>query len=280
MDNNHDSQPIPDAVPDSPTIYVEVAREGEAEMRRPSASLFWSALAAGQLISFSLLAKAALGAEVAQFSMAHMIDSLGYTVGFVLVILSRLQLFTENTISPVLPTIAVPSGSNCRNLGRIWAISIFANLIGTAIMAFMFARTAMISPPVLHNMLEIGREVAELGFGESLIKGIPAGLLIASLVWMRPSAGEAFMALILLVTYVIALAGFTHSIVGSCEIFVLAWSGEGNVFQLLWSSTVPTLLGNVIGGTGLFALISWAQVRGEVQDHHVQQHVGGDGSSD
>ncbi len=266
MNTTPDQEVEQESSPDSPTIYVQVAREGEAEMQRPSTSLFWSAFAAGLLISFSLLVKAVLGAESEHLSITHMIDSLGYTVGFVLVILSRLQLFTENTISPVLPTIAKPCLENARNLGRIWTISFVANLIGTFVMAYMFSRTAVVDQHTLQAMLDLGHEVAEQGFAESLLKGIPAGLLIASLVWMRPSAGESFLALILLVTYVIALAGFTHVIVGSCEVFVLFWAGEGDLLHLLASSTLPTLLGNLIGGTGLFALISWAQVRVEVQE--------------
>ena len=89
----------------SPEIYVEVAREGIEEMGRPSASLFWSAIAAGFLISFSLLLKEVLHYETGDIPAGHAIESLGYTIGFILVIYCRLQLFAENTITPVLPTL-------------------------------------------------------------------------------------------------------------------------------------------------------------------------------
>lgn len=252
--------------PNSTEIYAHVASEGVAEMRRPSVSLFWSALAAGLLISFSLVGKAALQAGLHGIPGAHVLESLGYTLGFVLVILSRLQLFTENTISPVLPTIAVPSVRNLRSLGRIWCISFGANLLGTCIMALLFARLPLVTPEVLEAIRAISVTATEPSFGQLLVRGIPSGLLIATLVWMRPSAGGAFLGLIIIVTYFIALAEFSHVVVGSCEVFFLAWSGHSAILPMLYGNILPTLIGNMIGGTGLFALISWAQIRAEVEE--------------
>jgi formate/nitrite transporter FocA (FNT family) len=249
----------------SPEIYVEVAREGIEEMARPSMSLFWSAIAAGFLISFSLISKAALHVETDGLPAGHAIESIGYTIGFILVIYCRLQLFTENTITPVLPTIATPSARNLSNLSRVWGISLSANFIGTAIMALLFATTPIVTPETLEAMLYISEKVAEMSFMESLIKGMPSGLLIAALVWMRPSSGESFLGLVFLVTYVIALGDFTHVVVGSCEIFLLAWSGQGGLAEMALTNIFPTLLGNVIGGTVLFALIAWAQIRRELR---------------
>lgn len=252
--------------PTSPEIYIEIAREGIEEMGRPSASLFWSAVAAGLLVSFSLVAKAALYAEFSGTPFGHAIDSLGYTIGFILVIFCRLQLFTENTITPVLPAIAVPSGQNWGNLGRVWGISLAANFIGTAAMALLFVASPVVPPDVYDAMVSISEKVADLSFKESLIKGMPSGLLIAALVWMRPSAGNNFLWLVFLMTYIIALGDFTHVVVGSCEIFLLAWNGERALAPMLLNNVLPTLIGNVIGGTALFALLAWAQVKDELKE--------------
>lgn len=249
----------------SPEIYIEVAREGIEEMQRPSISLFWSAIAAGFLISFSLIAKAALHVETYDLPAGYAIESMGYTIGFILVIYCRLQLFTENTITPVLPTIAAPSARNLGNLGRVWGISLSANFIGTAIMAALFAFTPVVTPETLEAMIYISEKVAAMGFMESLVKGLPSGLLIAALVWMRPSSGESFLGLVFLITYVIAIGDFTHVVVGSCEIFLLAWSGQGALAEMALTNILPTLLGNVIGGTVLFALIAWVQIRRELR---------------
>lgn len=252
--------------PTSPEIYIEIAREGIEEMGRPTASLFWSAVAAGLLVSFSLVAKAVLHADVGDMAMGHAIESFGYTIGFILVIFCRLQLFTENTITPVLPAIAVPSAQNFMNLGRVWTISLTANFIGTAAMAWLFWATPVVTPATLDAMMAISEKVAGLSFMESMLKGMPSGLLIAALVWMRPSAGNNFLWLVFLMTYVIAVGDFTHVVVGSCEIFLLAWSGQYALGPMLAGNIFPTLLGNVIGGTALFALLAWGQVRDELKD--------------
>ena len=258
-----DVEHLPDA-PTSPEIYMEISKEGIEEMGRPSVSLFWSAIAAGLLVSFSLIVKAALYAETSDLPYGHAIDSLGYTIGFLLVIFSRLQLFTENTITPVLPTIAHPTPKNLGNTGRVWGISLIGNFIGTATMAALFAFTPIVSEPTFDAMLSISGKVADMGFTESLVKGMPSGLLIAALVWMRPSSGNSFLGLVFLIIYVIALGDFTHVIVGSCEIFLLAWEGERSILPMLLGNVLPTQIGNVIGGTALFALIAWAQVRYEL----------------
>lgn len=259
------SEAEPSEQPTSPEIYIEIAREGIEEMSRPLGSLFWSAVAAGLLVSFSLVAKAVLHADVSDMPFGHAIESFGYTIGFILVIFCRLQLFTENTITPVLPTIAIPSTENVTNLVRVWTVSLAANFIGTAAMALLFVATPIVTPETLDAMIAISEKVAKLTFAESLVKGLPSGLLIAALVWMRPSAGNNFLWLVFLMTYVIAVGDFTHVVVGSCEIFLLAWRGEplGPMFV---GNIVPTLLGNVIGGTALFALLAWVQVKDEMKE--------------
>ena len=253
----------PDA-PTSPEIYVEISEEGIEEMGRPTVSLFWSSIAAGLLVSFSLIVKASLYAETSGLTFGHAIDSLGYTMGFILVIFCRLQLFTENTITPVLPTIADPSPKNLWNTGRVWGISLIGNFVGTATMAALFAATPLVPQSTFEAMITISDKVAELSFVESLVKGLPSGLLIAALVWMRPSSGNGFLGIVFLVTYVIALGDFTHVIVGSCEIFLLAIEGERSIAPMLLNNVLPTLIGNIIGGTALFALLAWAQVREEL----------------
>lgn len=250
----------------SPQIYALVAREGREEMARPALSLLWSGIAAGLLISFSLVFKAILRVEFTDFRAHHAIESMGYTVGFIMVIFARLQLFTENTISPVLPTVAVPSKTNMRNTVRIWVISLGANLLGTATMAFMLTRTPMVSSDVVTAIAQISLEVYEFGPLETFTRAIPAGLLIAALVWARPNTMGSEFALIFIITYLIAIGDFAHVVVGSAELLSLVSLGQASIMRVLTSNLLPAFLGNVVGGTGLFALIAWAQIRQEVQE--------------
>jgi formate/nitrite transporter FocA (FNT family) len=87
--------------PRTPVIYEIVRKLGDEEMDRPAISLWWSGLAAGLSISFSLLSQTVLDAHLPQASWSPLVSSLGYSVGFVIVVLSRQQLFTESTVTQI-----------------------------------------------------------------------------------------------------------------------------------------------------------------------------------
>jgi len=103
--------------PRAPVVYEIIRLEGERELRRPAASLWWSGVAAGISIGFSFLSEAALGAELPSTPWTHIIASAGYTAGFIIVILGRQQLFTENVLTAVLPVLLmcmpIPQGGVC-----------------------------------------------------------------------------------------------------------------------------------------------------------------------
>jgi hypothetical protein len=108
--------------PRTPVIYEIVRRLGEEEMARPVVSLWWSGVAAGLSISFSLLAKAILLTHLPDAPWRPLVTSFGYCVGFVMVVLSRQQLFTETTITVVLPVMAQFTRRNIAPAGRMWGI--------------------------------------------------------------------------------------------------------------------------------------------------------------
>src|SRR6476620_2189198 len=108
------------ATPRTPVIYEVVRRLGEEEMLRPATSLWWSGLAAGLSISFSLLAQAILETHLPDVAWRSLVSSFGYSVGFIMVVLSRQQFFTENTLTVVLPVMAEPTLRNLALIARIW----------------------------------------------------------------------------------------------------------------------------------------------------------------
>jgi formate/nitrite transporter FocA (FNT family) len=60
--------------------------EGESELCRPVSALAWSGLAAGLSMGFSLVAQGLLQANLPQQSWSSIIVSLGYSIGFVIVV--------------------------------------------------------------------------------------------------------------------------------------------------------------------------------------------------
>jgi formate/nitrite transporter FocA (FNT family) len=99
---------------------------------------------------------------------------------------------------------------------------------------------------------------------EAMMKGIPAGFFIAALVWMLPSAKGSEVIVIMLFTWLIAAGEFTHVIAGSNEIFTLVVNGELGIVTAFVSHIFPVLVGNVLGGTLLFAVLAYGQIRNEM----------------
>ncbi|MEM1086602.1 MAG: formate/nitrite transporter family protein [Pseudomonadota bacterium] len=253
------------------SVYKIVAAEGRHELARDSVSIAWSALAAGIAISFSLIAEAALRAHLPDADWRHLVESFGYTAGFLLVILCRLQLFTENTITPVLPALESPTFACIGGTFRIWTISLVFNLLGGAAAAYLIVYGGIIPSEMTAAALDISRHVEKFTASETFMRAIPAGFIIAALVWMLPnSKGFEFWTVFLFV-YLIALGDFAHVIVGSVELFTLVWNGEVSLMKVAAVNIAPALAGNLLGGTGLFALLAWAQVKEDMEDEEQEK---------
>lgn len=248
----------------APLIYEVIRREGLEELERPAKSLFFSGIAAGVSLSFSVLAQGLLRDHLPDTDWRPLIEHFGYTVGFLIVILARQQLFTENTITVILPLVRSRSRARFIAVARLWSIVLVANLIGTFLAALFNSIPYVLDESTFANMMEISHHAMDKGWIEMLLKGISAGFLIAALVWLLPAAEGSEFLMIVLITYLIALGGFAHVIAGSFEAFLLVLHGDMTIGAMLIDFFVPALIGNIIGGTALFTVISYAQVAEEI----------------
>ena len=249
------------STPRTPVIYEVVRRLGEEEMERPLVSLWWSGVAAGLSISFSLLAQGILREHLPDAPWRILVAAFGYSIGFLIVILGRQQLFTESTITAVLPVLKDLTPSNVWRMGRLWAIVLVANLAGTLFAALF----CTFFPESLHQaMLEIAREMGALPWWTMCLRGVSSGFIIAAMVWMLPAAETAKLPVITLMTWLIAVGGFTHVVAGSMEAYLLVLAGDWEWWRFVTNFFAPVLIGNMVGGTALFALISYAQVMKEI----------------
>ncbi len=250
--------------PRTPVIYEIVRRLGDEEMDRPVTSLWWSGTAAGLSISFSLLAQGILQEHLPAAPWTALVVSLGYSVGFVMVVLSRQQLFTESTVTAVLTVMADFTRANLWRLARLWSVVLLANMAGTLIAAVLCTFTPVLTPELKAAMLDIAGQILNHSWLEMLFRAIASGFLIATMVWLIPSAEAAQFHVIVVITYLIAAAGFMHIVAGSVEAFFLVLNGQLGILRMATDFFIPVLLGNIIGGTALFALIAYAQVMKEL----------------
>jgi len=251
-------------VPRTPVIYEIVCRLGADEMARPANSLWWSGVAGGLSISFSLLAQAILRAHLPDEPWQPLVTSFGYSIGFVMVVLSRQQLFTENTVTVVLPVMADFNMKNLRGLVRMWTIVFLANMAGTLFAALFCTFTPVLTPELRDGMLAISRQLLEHSWLDTAFMAIGAGFLMAAMVWLLPGSESAQFYVVVMMTWLIAAGGFMHVVAGSMEAFMLLLNGGIGFWPMLGEFFVPVLIGNIVGGTALFALLAYAQVMQEI----------------
>ena len=92
-------------------------------------------------------------------SRAVLLENLGYTFGFIIVIMARQQLFTENTVTAVLPVMHNPTLGNVGLLMRLWSVVLAGNLIGTAVAAWAFNYMPIFDEPTRQAFVSIAEDV-------------------------------------------------------------------------------------------------------------------------
>jgi formate-nitrite transporter family protein len=243
-------------------VYETIRREGEEEFGRTSSALAWSGLAAGLSMGFYLVAETLLTAYLPHATWTPLISKLGYCVGFLIVILGRQQLFTETTLTVILPLLAKPAWAKIVSVIRMWFVILTANLVGTFIFAGVVGRFVLFEPTIRQAFIDVSREGLVSGFATVLVRGIFAGWLIALTVWLLPAADSSRVSIIIILTYLIGIGGFNHVIAGSTKMFYLIVTGGATWIEYVASFLIPTLLGNIIGGVSLVAFLGHAQVVG------------------
>ena len=245
-------------------IHENVLVQAEEEMKRPAFDLFWSATTAGLTIGWSFVGGAYVSTLVPE-EYRKAAQAVLYPLGFILVIIGRNQLFTENTLEPVIPVLDHPTGEKLGKMLRLWGLVLLGNMVGAVAFALLFAHTHVVSEPVSAQMREISTKALQDGFGTQFYHAIFAGWLIALTAWLvsATSFTGAQIALIWLTTAPIAALDFRHSIAGSVEVFFAASSGLASWATAVGGFTVPTVIGNIVGGVLFVAMLNHGQVSGQ-----------------
>jgi formate/nitrite transporter FocA (FNT family) len=241
-------------------VHEAIRKQGEEELERTPSALAWSGFAAGLSMCFSLIAEGLIRSHLPDTAWRPLLVSLGYPFGYLIVIIGRQQLFTENTLTAVIPVLAHRNMATLVPMLRLWIIVLAANLAGAHLGAWTLANVHVFPPEVERAFGEIGRDAAAVMPGVAILKGVLAGWLIAMVVWMLASERSGHVAIIAILTYAVGLGQFPHVIAGSIEVLYLAMSGSSSWSHWALTYFLPTLLGNILGGVSLVSVLNHAQV--------------------
>jgi formate/nitrite transporter FocA (FNT family) len=252
--------------PSALVVFEAIRREGDEELKRPTLSLASSGLAAGLSMGASFTCMALLRSYLPDTPWRPLLENLGYTIGFLIVILGRQQLFTENTLTVILPLLDAPNKLRMlAKVGRLWGIVLGANLIGGFLFALAMAHTTIFESDVKAAFMSIGLQSAAPDWTTLFGRGVFAGWLIALMVWVLPAADQAKLFVILIITYVVGMSGLSHIIAGSIEVMYLVAIGHISFWTYLGGFALPVFAGNCVGGVTLVALLNYGQVVAETQ---------------
>jgi formate-nitrite transporter family protein len=242
-------------------VHGAVLKEGEEELERASSALAFSAVAAGISMGFSLVTEGVLRHHLPDAPWRPLVAKFGYTIGFILVVLGRQRLYTEDTLTAVVPVLESKTAKAFFNMLRLWAVVLAANVVGAALFALFVTKTRVFDPEMQATFVDMGRDVARPDMLAMFAKAVPAGWLIAMIPWASPSAPQSRLWIALIFAYAVGVAEFSHVIAGSIDVLVAVFSGALSWGTFWVRFFLPTLVGNTIGGAMFVATLGHAQVK-------------------
>lgn len=243
-------------------IFTAAARTGEEELRRSPTGLGFSGLAAGLQMGLSGLGAAVLASTIdAEGGLSQLLPALLYPLGFIVVVLGRAQLFTENTLFPVI--LVLDQKRHVWRTLRLWGVVFTANVAGALLFATLMTKTSALSPGIAESLVRLGTHVVDGGFGEIFWAGVAGGWIIALMAWLVTASRFIMgqLAVVYLTTFVVGAAGLAHCIAGSAEALSAVLAGAISVGDyLLWLAAAA--LGNTVGGVLMVSVLNYGQVVG------------------
>jgi len=265
LDEKERDQASAHSSPHALVIHEIIREEGETALGRKPLALLWSALAAGLSMGFSFLTQAVLERKAPSGTdSVSLIAAAGYCVGFIIVVLGRQQLFTESTLTVLLPVLTRRDLHTAAAALRLWLIVLAANLAGTWLFAGLLATPTSFAGKLAPVLDQLAQASYESSFATTTLKAVLAGWLIALMVWLLPRARSAAVLIVAILTYVVAICDLSHVIAGSVEAAYAVLRGNAVVYDYLLRFLAPTLLGNVVGGIALVGLLNHASIAPEM----------------
>jgi formate/nitrite transporter FocA (FNT family) len=246
----------------APEIFEAATENARSELNRSWRALAFSGVAGGITMGLTAIGVASVRSMLGNGGWAELVSYLLYPTGFIAVIIGRQQLFTENTLYPVV--LVLDERKHFLATLRLWGIVFGSNILGAILFAVLATKTLALKPDISARLVELGTVAVQGSFGHLFWSGVVGGWLIALVAWLVTASHWTIgqVVIIWVLTFVVGIGHFAHCIVTSCEILSASLAGTvsfGDYGHWLSAAT----LGNIVGGVGIVSVLNYGQVRQE-----------------
>lgn len=253
-------------------IWEASLDEGERRIARPPLEVASTGLVGGFDVMLGILALVfTTGALTAVLppQTAHVVASLTFGIGFVFIVIGRSELFTENFLIPI--AAVVERRGKPWQLGRMWGIALLANLVGLAILSYLFAVEGVLEPSAREAAGRVADTFAERSVLAASLSALVAGTVMTLFTWLNQATERDITRVLiaLLVGFLLAAPALNHAVVGFGEMLFGIASGTTSAgFDDLLRNLLIAVVGNVVGGVGAVTITRLVQARSpQASDH-------------
>ncbi len=250
-------------------IARRVEESGVAKARLPAMTTAMLGMLAGAFIAIGSLYFTVVASDASLgFAASRVLGGLVFSVGLILVIVAGGELFTGNNL---LAMAWADGRVSTLELMRNWVIALVANAVGASGMAVLVVLSGypdLNGGAVGTTAVKIAAAKAALPFWKAFFAGVLCNILVCMAVWLA-LAGRTVVDKIAAIVFPISAfvaAGFEHSVANMYFIPLgillrdtLDVAAVAGIEHLHWAgyarSLVPVILGNIVGGSGLVALV-------------------------
>jgi formate/nitrite transporter FocA (FNT family) len=182
-----------------------------------------------------------------------------YPLGFIVVILGRSQLFTENTLYPVALVLA--EQNHFWKTMRLWAVVLPFNVLGAFAFATLATQTGALPPAAVGWLAQLGMDAISHPGATIFWSGVMGGWIIATVAWLVSGSHSitGSVMIIWMLAFVVGLGNFAHCIAASGEVFAAILTRRAG-WMAFPGWFLPAVAGNICGGVGMVTLLEYGQV--------------------
>jgi formate/nitrite transporter FocA (FNT family) len=249
-------------------IWSESVEEGERRLGRRPLGLAATGVVGGIDVMLGITAMTVVSGALAVSlpeQIAHVGGSLFFGIAFVLILVGRSELFTENFLVPVAALLRRRGRTS--DLAVLWTVTMAANLAGILLLAAILTRAGLVPPEALTAAGTLADTFASRDLVAAFLSAVVAGTTMTLLTWLAEAVelDISRIALALIIGFLLAAPSLNHAVVsvGEMTFGVLAGTADKATWTDIAQNFPVAVAGNLVGGLGFVTLTRILQIRGE-----------------